>query len=333
MSEFPNVPAQCLVTIGIPTFNRCDLLAYAIQSALRQTYHNLQIIIADDGSSDATAESVNRLQDARIIYYRHEHNLGMIANWNTCVNRATGDYFLMLNDDDELAPNAIRDLILMYDRFDAEDLQSSETIGFAYGRCEIIGEARQVFKVTDSAPSYEPTIDLWVNFFKSKRALAPSASLFRTEDLRRIGGYDQKYGFASDVGAALNVSLAYSHVAAANSVVAKYLLHKGNVSLTQTSEAIIRANDALIETCEGKLGSDEVLELLKRAAQQRNLEVAFHLAIRNHFVGGTSFSSLIKAFWTRRHDFYSISGAQLFVRGVCKLVLFHCFGWRNAPVR
>jgi len=96
-----------LVTIGIPTFNRSAYLAEAVQSAVNQSYRNLEIIISDNGSTDDTAAFLSKQKDERIVVIRHQENRGMVYNWNACLSRATGKYFLLLSDDDVLESNAV----------------------------------------------------------------------------------------------------------------------------------------------------------------------------------------------------------------------------------
>src|SRR3972149_139084 len=90
-----------LITIAIPTYNRADLyLKQAIQCALNQTYSNVEIIISDNCSMDNTETVVKNFKDPRIRYFRQEKNIGGNNNFNFCLERAKGEYFLLLMDDD-----------------------------------------------------------------------------------------------------------------------------------------------------------------------------------------------------------------------------------------
>jgi glycosyltransferase involved in cell wall biosynthesis len=65
-----------VVTVGIPTHNRSDLLERALRSVLAQTYENLEIIVSDDASSDDTPRRMSQFTDPRIVYLRSEKNTG-----------------------------------------------------------------------------------------------------------------------------------------------------------------------------------------------------------------------------------------------------------------
>ena len=91
-------------SIIIPTFNRAELLTQALDSALAQTYPGLEIIVSDNNSTDTTAAGMERYQGtARLRYHRNTTNLGMVGNWRQALrDLATGDFFLILSDDDYL---------------------------------------------------------------------------------------------------------------------------------------------------------------------------------------------------------------------------------------
>jgi glycosyltransferase involved in cell wall biosynthesis len=101
--------AESLVSIGIPTFNRAERLARAAASALAQTYSNIELVISDNGSTDATDELCRRLaaRDPRVRYLRSPVNRGLTENFNVLYREMRGDYVLTLSDDDWLAADYI----------------------------------------------------------------------------------------------------------------------------------------------------------------------------------------------------------------------------------
>ncbi len=120
------------VSIIIPTFNRAESLVGALKSAQRQTYSNLEIVVSDNASSDNTEHIIQPyLSDERLKYFRNNRNMGMVANWRECLyRRATGDWFLILSDDD----------LLINDRYIEKamnELNRSENVGIIYSSSEI----------------------------------------------------------------------------------------------------------------------------------------------------------------------------------------------------
>ena len=89
------------VTIMIPTFNQAAFIREAIDSALAQTYSNLEIIVGDDASTDATSQILEKITDSRLKYVRNVNNIGRTANYkNLLYYHATGDYVINLDGDD-----------------------------------------------------------------------------------------------------------------------------------------------------------------------------------------------------------------------------------------
>ncbi|MEH1981529.1 MAG: glycosyltransferase family 2 protein [Nostoc sp.] len=91
---------QPLVSVIIPTYNRPEYLKQAIASAIKQTYQNIEIIISDNCSSENPQELVESFGDSRIRFWRHQQNVGMLANQLHGFKMAQGKYVASLHDDD-----------------------------------------------------------------------------------------------------------------------------------------------------------------------------------------------------------------------------------------
>ena len=100
MSDFVTRKDQS-VSVIIPVFNRRELLARAVRSALDQTHSNLEIVVVDDGSADDIKTVLDEFDDKRITYVRHDRNRGTPAARNTGIQCAHGEYIGFLDSDDE----------------------------------------------------------------------------------------------------------------------------------------------------------------------------------------------------------------------------------------
>lgn len=89
-----------LISVIIPTYNRCDKLKAAMESVLSQTYTNIELLIIDDGSTDNTREMVEEMQDSRIRYIRLPQNMGAAAARNEGVRFAKGEIIAFHDSDD-----------------------------------------------------------------------------------------------------------------------------------------------------------------------------------------------------------------------------------------
>ena len=90
-----------LVSVIIPTFNRANFIARAVTDALKQSYHNIEVIVVDDASTDLTSAVVQDIDDPRVNYLRLEQNSGPSTARNRGVNLAQGEFIAFLDSDDE----------------------------------------------------------------------------------------------------------------------------------------------------------------------------------------------------------------------------------------
>lgn len=94
-----------LVSIVIPAYNYAEFLPYAIESALNQTYPDVEVIVVDDGSTDGT-DRVAESYRTRIQYVQQE-NQGLSAARNSGIRQAKGKYLVFLDSDDILKPEMV----------------------------------------------------------------------------------------------------------------------------------------------------------------------------------------------------------------------------------
>jgi glycosyltransferase involved in cell wall biosynthesis len=90
-----------LVSVVLPTYNRRAVLARAMFSVLGQTYHNLELIVVDDGSTDGTESLVGSVRDPRVRYSRAPRQGGAAKARNLGIHAARGDLIAFQDSDDE----------------------------------------------------------------------------------------------------------------------------------------------------------------------------------------------------------------------------------------
>ena len=96
-SPVQSSPVQSVI---IPTYNRREFLADAINSVLSQTQTSLEVIVVDDCSTDGTADYVKSIADERVRYFRNEKNSGQEVSRMNGLRQARGKYITFLDDDD-----------------------------------------------------------------------------------------------------------------------------------------------------------------------------------------------------------------------------------------
>jgi hypothetical protein len=102
-----SLPEDALISIVLPTHNRCDLVTRAIESVLGQSYANWELIVVVDGSQDGTAEALRSYDDPRITVL-HQENRGQAAARNAALDKVSGDYVVYLDDDNVMYEHWLR---------------------------------------------------------------------------------------------------------------------------------------------------------------------------------------------------------------------------------
>ena len=92
------------VSVVLPAYNRAGAIRGAVESVLRQSFTNFELIVVDDCSTDATAAEVAEIADPRVRLIRHAENRGASAARNTGIREARGPWVAFQDSDDEWLP-------------------------------------------------------------------------------------------------------------------------------------------------------------------------------------------------------------------------------------
>jgi glycosyltransferase involved in cell wall biosynthesis len=105
-----------LVSVLLPVYNGGRYLAEAIESVLAQTASDFELLIADDCSSDDSWEIVSKYanKDDRIVAWQNEQNRGLFANYNVCLERASGMFIKPFAQDDILEPKLLERMLTTF---------------------------------------------------------------------------------------------------------------------------------------------------------------------------------------------------------------------------
>ena len=119
-----------LVSIIIPTYKRPLMLDRAIESALSQTYYNLEIIVVDDNDENSNFRRETELcmakykKKKKVRYIKHRKNLGGSLARNTGIKQSNGKYITFLDDDDEYSPDKVEKQIKKFNESTIENVLS-----------------------------------------------------------------------------------------------------------------------------------------------------------------------------------------------------------------
>lgn len=180
--------AEPLVSVVMPAYNHEHYVAEAIGSLLDQTFEDWELVVTDDGSTDATVEVIRAFDDPRIRLNVFEHNRGACTAMNDAIARARGRYVAVLNSDDAFLPHKLATQL--------EYLEKNPDRAAVFSRVEFMDEAGD--PLAPGAHHYTGIFDqpypgrcgLLRAFFMHGNSLCHPSVLIRAEIYRDVGLYD-----------------------------------------------------------------------------------------------------------------------------------------------
>ena len=120
-----------LVTIAMPVYNGERTLSLAIKSVMRQSYKNWQLLIADDGSTDATLKLANRYVNSQIRVLNDTRQCGVADRLNQILEQSEGKYFARLDADDVALPGRLEKQVRLLEENAEIDLAGTGAVIFS----------------------------------------------------------------------------------------------------------------------------------------------------------------------------------------------------------
>ncbi len=208
------------ITIGLICFNAEQTIERALQSALSQEWPDLEVVVVDDASEDASWKIIDNISrsDSRIKPVRHAVNGGPAVARNTVLGSATGSFVVFFDDDDESLPERVRvqcETLYDYERTSEVRLIACYASGL---RCYPNGYELYMPAIGSQpdVPKGEVIADYLL--FNSRKdgvfygAGTPTCALMaRLSTFRAVGGFDSHLRRVEDVDFAIRLALAGGH--------------------------------------------------------------------------------------------------------------------------
>jgi len=219
------------ISVCLPVFNGSKYLTQAIESVLGQSYSNLELLIADDLSTDdsqAIAEKYAR-QDKRVIYWKNEINQGIFGNYNQCLKRASGELIKLFAQDDLLETTCCERL--------SDQLAVNKNISIVSCARAVIDEqgketaVERFFDKTMVIPGQE-MITAYANTFVYKIG-TPCQVMFRKESIG--SGFNTLYKLSGDIEYFLRI-LESDDFMYLDEVLVKFRRHAQSVTITALAD-------------------------------------------------------------------------------------------------
>lgn len=179
-----------LISVIIPSYNSGKFLNEAIESAVNQTYKNLEIIIVNDGSSDNTEKIAKEWQfkDSRVKYFKHQQNKGLAAARNTGIKNSKGEYLAFLDADDIWLPKKVEIQLKKIKELEADLVFSNWYV--------VESNKNKKVKPFDSSPLRNKE-NLVCSLIR-KNFISPSTVLLKKSALKKVGLFDENLCSSED---------------------------------------------------------------------------------------------------------------------------------------
>jgi glycosyltransferase involved in cell wall biosynthesis len=282
------------ISVCIPSYNGAQFIGEAIASILEQSFTDFELIIVDDCSADNTFDIVDSFQDARITTMRNPHRLGLVGNWNKCIELARGEYICIFHQDDVMLPGNLQ--------LKVEQLRRNPHVGMIYSNVLQIGPGDELLSEWWHTKPHKSDqgAQAGTKFFKKmllgvNQVCCPSV-VARRECYERLGTFDQRLPYTADWEMWLRMSLFYD-IAYLISPLIKYRRHDANETLKFTGvkelKHALNAKLLILEKYPEQIpDASELRSKVSRDIQQQALDQAFEAYQRRDVTNTKDYLSL-----------------------------------------
>ncbi len=222
------------VSVIIPTHNRAEYIGESVESVLRQTFDDLELIVVDDGSADETKSLMGKYRGDERFRYHYQPNQGRSVARNRGLDMANGEWIVFLDSDDQLVDNSIETFLKR-----SSDYPDADII---IGRAEFIDGAGVSIRgpyaegVGTVAKGY-----LGKNYLRALRDVffSPGSYMVRSELVSARGiRFDPVLTAAEDLDFAFQLA-AHGKLLDTTDIVQRYRFHESNTSKTEVRRMAI----------------------------------------------------------------------------------------------
>lgn len=137
-----------MITVLMPLYNSESYVRQAVESILNQSYRNFELLIIDDGSTDAGPDIITAMRDERIVLLRNSSNMGVAATLNRGLEVARGRYIARMDADDISLPDRLERQVRFMDEHPDVGISGSWVRLFGGGElpytCRVPGESSEI---------------------------------------------------------------------------------------------------------------------------------------------------------------------------------------------
>jgi glycosyltransferase involved in cell wall biosynthesis len=214
-----------LLSVCIPVYNGARYLEESLNSVLGQDFTAYELIVVDDCSTDDSVAVIARCKDQRLRTYCNEQRLGLVGNWNRCLELSRGRYVTLFHQDDVMQPHNLKHKV--------ELLERHLKVGMVYSDVKIIGADGRVQtdhwpkSITPNSDTVASVRDFFVKLISGYNLMCCSSVVCRKECFAQLGTFDPRLSFTADWEMWLRIALHFD-VAYLQEQLVHYRLHDSN---------------------------------------------------------------------------------------------------------
>lgn len=294
------------VSVIIPAYNQAHYLGLAIQSALDQQVHDVEIVVVDDGSTDNTRQVAQAFTDTRVRYV-YQENQGLSAARNTGIRLATGQFITFLDSDDLFLPEKLTLLMA--------EMAQRPFLGFVAGEAILIDEANNHLPHRMDAGLPQDSRELLLG-----NPLHVGSVLVRREWLAQAGDFDESLRACEDWDMWLRLARCGCQMAFVAQPVSLYRVHQAQ--MTRQAERMRTAMLAVLD----KFFADDNAEIVRWQPLKDKAYAAAYVraAARAYHAGGFADASADLA--------TAVTLDPTLLQNEAQPLVNQLNGWANAPM-
>jgi len=261
---------ESLVSICIPTYNRAGMVGKAIDSALAQSYTNIEVLVVDNASGDDIESVIAGYDDSRLQFFKNKENLGLFGNFNRCIELSKGKYIHILNSDDYIDSNFTKTCV--------ELLETHPNVMMTFSSSVVISDKEPVkFAIFDHDIIFHAP-ELFRKLLANEIPITCPSVMVRREVYDAVGLFSCEYPYGGDYYQWLKISKKFDAAFVANAI-----LYFREGDHTETFRLLLKSPLGYIDTIKifiriiDELGDEE-------AAYRRELNIAIrqHMRVCNN---------------------------------------------------
>jgi glycosyltransferase involved in cell wall biosynthesis len=214
-----------LLSVCVPVYNGERYLEESLNSVLSQDFTAFELVVVDDCSTDESAAIIAHCKDHRLRTCFNEQRLGLVGNWNRCLELSRGRFVTLFHQDDVMQPHNLKRKV--------ELLERCPKAGMAFSDVKITGADGRV-QTDHWFCSMEPNsdkiisgMDFFVRLILGFNLVCCSSVIVRKECFTRLGTFDPRLPFTADWEMWLRIALHFD-VAYLETPLVHYRLHDSN---------------------------------------------------------------------------------------------------------